>query len=237
MMHNPSLKIVFTVKVNTVVENKFLLDDKIDIDLRISSIFLIIFFFVYLVLCILIYITKSLIAIYFVKSFQSNKGKKTNKEEQNPTENTLIHSLHVKYYIFFNKLPLVESYVENNILIDDKTYREFFRNMLNEPNNYDVLKSFEEVNDKSLSNKGAILSEIIIIVAQLGLLIITHYVLFYVGGVYTKYLYYFLIFILVIIFIRFLKLIILCENVRYLTNQLLTSRDKKFLSQETNIQI
>jgi hypothetical protein len=236
MTSNPNIILIFSTKVNSIVENKFLLNDKIDIDLKISFIFLVFSFFAYLGFCILLYLSRSLIVSYYIRSYQNKQGIRSTKEENSP-ENSLIHSLHVKYYIFFNKLPLVESYVENNILIDDKTYREFFRNMLSDPINHDVLRSFEEVNDKTLFNKALIITELLIIASQIVLLLMTHFVLIYAGGIYMKYLYYILGIILSIIFVRFLKLVILFENIRYLNNKLLTSRDKKFLSQETNDQL
>jgi hypothetical protein len=236
MSGDSNLNLIFSSGVNSIVENKFLLDDTITVDLRIPFIFLVITFFSYLGFCILIYLSRSLLASYYIRSYKRKKGLITSKEENSP-ENSFIHSIHIKYYIFFNKLPLVESYVENNILIDDKTYREFFRNMVNDPSSHDVLRSFEEVIDKTLLNKGLILADLLIIGSQIGLLVMTHFVLFYAGGLYTKYIYYVLGIILVIIFIRFLKLVTLFENIRYLNNQLLTSRDKKFLSQETNDQL
>jgi hypothetical protein len=233
-MKNPYVKLIFATKVNSILENKFLLKDKVDIDLTMSTMFLIVSFFSYLALCLLIYVTKSLIANYFIKSLQNKKGKRTKEDEDNTPENSLIHSIQVKYYIFLNKLPLVESYIENNILIDDKTYREFFRNMLNDPSNYDILKSFEEVSNKTIYNKGWVFSEVIIIISQIGLLLITHLFLFYCGSDYATYIYYLLIGILVILFIHFLKLVMLFENIRYINNRLLTSRDKNFLRQETS---
>jgi hypothetical protein len=236
-MKNPYVKLIFATNVNSMQENKFLLKDKVEIDLTMTTmttIFLIVSFLSYLGLCILIYITKSLIANYFIKSLQNKKGKRTKEEEENTPENSLIHSLHVKYYIFFNKLHLVESYIENNILIDDKTYREFYRNMLSDPCNYDILKSFEEVSNKTSYNKGWVFAELIVIISQIGLLIITNLFLFYCGSDYAIYVYYLLIAILIVLFINFLKLIMLFENIRYINNRLLTSRDKNFLRQETS---
>jgi hypothetical protein len=210
---------------NSEVENKFLINNSFRFLVDHIPLYFKIIYTIYLLLCIVIYISKD-------KYIEIKSADKTVEEELNDDEmNDLIYSLPVKSYVFSRKLKEIRDFVNRDLYMDDTTYRQFFRQLLANDLNSDVIEVFKQTLSKQKLFRNKIIASILMIVLLFFLLYLTNKLnVFFDGN--SNIINIFWCCILGIVLFEIFMLISYIESSKLLYGILLSSRDRKFIDEE-----
>jgi hypothetical protein len=182
----------------------------------------------YLVLCTVVFISKD----KYIE-IQGDGKSNTDIVLTDDELNELIYSIPVKSYVFSHKNKEIKEFVSRDLYMDDKTYRQFFRQLLANDLNHDVIDVFKQTIAKQKLFFNKIIGSIVMIVLLFILLFVTNRLNVFFDGK-SNLINIFWCCVLGVVLFEIFMLISYIESSKLLYGKLLSSRDRKFIDEESS---